>query len=297
MPFISVVIPSYNSEKYIAETLKTVFNQTYNDYEIIVSDDGSSDNTLEIVKDVFRKFPDKNTKLLINKHEGPGAARNRGIEAASGKWVSFLDSDDRWLEQKLQKVVDFISCNSEINLVCHSEIWHTDNGEKMLDYSASYNKKINPFLSFYRQNCLSTSAVTVKREFLIKAGMFDESLPSAQDYDLWLRLSMLPEINIGFIKEPLGFYITRDGNISSNVEQRLRCVLKIGQKYADNIKQVSSFPIIERLRYEGRFYTSAGLELIHRKNFKKGILFLISGLIRWPFRFDLIAKLLKEAVV
>jgi len=296
MPFISVIIPTYNSGKYIAETLKTVFSQTYDDYEIIVSDDGSSDNTLEIVKDVFRKFLDKNTKLLINKHEGPGAARNRGIEAASGKWVSFLDSDDRWFEQKLQKVVDFIFSNNDINLVCHSEIWHTGNGVKMLDYSASYNNKINPFLSLYRQNCLSTSAVTVQRELLIKAGMFDESLPSAQDYDLWLRLSMLHEIKIGFINEHLGLYTTRDGNISSNIEQRLMCVLKIGQKYADNIKQVSSFPLIEKLRYEGRFYASAGFELILRKNFKKGIIFFISGLVRWPFRFDLIAKLLKRGV-
>ncbi len=296
MPFISVVIPAYNSEKYITETLNTVFAQTYKNFELIVSDDGSSDNTVEIVKDVFREFPDKNTKLLINKHQGPGATRNRGIEAASGKWVSFLDSDDKWFEQKLQRVVDFISSNSEINLVCHNEVWHTGNGEKMLDYSATYNKKISPFLSLYRQNCLSTSAVSVKREFLIKAGMFDESLPSAQDYDLWLRLSMLPDIKIGFINEPLGFYITRDGNISSNVEQRLRCVLKIGQKYADNIKQISSFPIIEKLQYEGRFYASAGLELMRRKNFGKGILFFISGIIRWPFRFDLIAKLLKKGV-
>jgi glycosyltransferase involved in cell wall biosynthesis len=296
MPFISVVIPTYNSGKYIAETLKNVFSQTYDDYELIVSDDGSSDNTVEIVKDIFREFPDKNTKLMGNKHQGPGAARNRGIEAASGKWVSFLDSDDRWLEQKLQRVVDFIFSNHDINLVCHSEIWHTGNGVKMLDYSATYNNKINPFLSLYRQNCLSTSAVTVKRELLLKAGMFNESLPSAQDYDLWLRLSMLPEIKIGFIKEPLGLYITRDGNISSNIEQRLRCVLTIGQKYADKLKYVSSFPFIEKLRYEGQAYASSGFELIRRKNFKKGIRFFISGLIRWPFRFDLIAKLLKKGV-
>ena len=93
-PFISVVIPTYNSENFIAKTLETVFLQTYNNYEVIISDDGSSDNTVEVVKAVFDKYGHRENKILINSHEGAAAARNRGIEVANGDWISFLDSDD-----------------------------------------------------------------------------------------------------------------------------------------------------------------------------------------------------------
>ena len=107
-PFISVIIPTYNSENFIAKTLETVSSQTYNKYEVIISDDGSTDNTVGVVKSFFVKYPFRNNELLINEHEGPGAARNKGIENARGDWVSFLDSDDIWNHNKLERVVRYI---------------------------------------------------------------------------------------------------------------------------------------------------------------------------------------------
>lgn len=288
-PCISVVIPTYNSGAYITETLLSVFNQTYKNYEVIVSDDGSADNTEELVKTVFSKFPQK-TRFLKNTHAGPGAARNKGIEASEGEWMAFLDSDDQWFPQKLQKVVDYISCNIHINLVCHSEIQKIGKDERLLRYSDLYDSRKKPFLSLYRKNALSTSAVTVKKELLMKTTLFDTTLPSAQDYDLWLQLSIIPGINIGFIEEPLGFYMIRRNNISSNIERRLHCMLRISLKHFKNLEQVSRFPQIEHLAYEGRVYTSAGLEFIRKGNLKKGFGFLIAGIVKWPFRFDWLVK-------
>lgn len=288
-PFISVVIPTYNSARYITETLLSVFNQIYKNYEVIVSDDGSTDNTEELVKTIFTKFPQK-ARFLKNIHTGPGATRNKGIEASDGEWISFLDSDDQWLSKKLQKVAEYISCNTSINLVCHSEIQKIGKCERLLRYSGLYDTRQKPFLSLYRKNALSTSAVTVKKELLMKTSLFDTTLPAAQDYDLWLQLSLVPCIKIGFIDEPLGFYITRSGNISSNIERRLHCMLKINSKYSRNLKHFSRFYSFESMAYKGRVYTSAGLELIRMRNFKKGIVFFITGLFKWPFRFDWVYK-------
>jgi len=291
-PLISVVIPTYNSENFIIKTLETVFSQTYNNYEVIISDDGSIDNTAGVVKSFFSKYPSRNKTLLINKHEGPGAARNKGIENASGDWVSFLDSDDLWNHNKLESVVGYILKNDDIDLVCHSLVAIDGSKETLMDPSKYFNNKIDPFLSIYRENCLYTSALTIKKSILYQAGLFDNILPSAQDYDLWLRLGMINKIKMGFIEDPLTTYINREGNIGSNVETRLQCMLEISRKYYAELKKVSKVPKIEKIRFEGRIYSSVGLMFLRRKNISKGISYLCFGLLKWPFRYDWIRKLI-----
>ena len=294
-PFISVVIPTYNSEDFITKTLETVFSQTYDNYEVIVSDDGSTDNTVDVVRSFFLQNSSRKKTLLINKHEGPGAARNKGIENASGEWISFLDSDDLWNHNKLERVVRHILDNEGVDLICHSQIDIEGSKETLMIPSSYFNNKINPFLSMYRENCLYTSAVTIKKSILCQAGLFDNSLPSAQDYDLWLRLGMINKIKIGFIQDPLSTHINREGNISSNAERRLQCMLEISRKHYAELKKVSNVPKIEKIRFEGRIYSSVGLKLLRRKNITKGIYYLFIGLLKWPFRYDWIYKLLHKA--
>jgi glycosyltransferase involved in cell wall biosynthesis len=291
-PFISVVIPTYNSEKFITKTLETLYSQTYNNYEVIVSDDGSTDNTVDVVRSFFLKNSSRKKALLMNKHEGPGAARNNGIENASGDWISFLDSDDLWDSNKLESVAGYILKNDDIDLVCHSLIVKDGSKETLMDPSKYFNNKIDPFLSMYREHYLYTSALTVKKDILYQAGLFDNRLPSAQDYDLWLRLGMINKIKMGFIEESLSKHIVREGNISSNVERRLQCMLEISQKYYVELKKVSKVPKIEKTRFEGRIYSSVGLMFLRKKNITKGIYYLFIGLLKWPFRYDWICKLI-----
>jgi glycosyltransferase involved in cell wall biosynthesis len=293
-PFISVVIPTYNSENFITKTLETVFSQTYNNYEVIVSDDGSTDNTVETARAVFDRYGHGENKILINSHEGSGAARNKGIENASGDWISFLDSDDLWNHNKLERVVRYILNNEGVDLVCHGQIDIEGPKETLLVPSNKFNNKIDPFLSLYRGNCLYTSALTVKKQILYQAGLFDNRLPSAQDYDLWLRLGMINKIKIGFIEGPLSTHIGREGNITSNIESRLQDMLEISRNYYVELKKVSKVPKIERIRFEGRVYSSEGLKLLRRKNITKGIYYLFIGLIKWPFRYDWIRKLITK---
>ena len=289
-PLISVVIPTYNSENFVTKTLETLYSQTYNNYEVIVSDDGSTDNTVGVVRSFFLKNPSRKKSILINKHEGPGAARNNGIESASGDWVSFLDSDDFWNHNKLESVVGYILKNDDIDLVCHSQIAIDRSKETLMDPSKFFNNKINPFLSIYRENSLYTSALTIKKSVLYQAGLFDNILPSAQDYDLWLRLGLINKIKMGFIEDPLSIWVVREGNISFNVERRLQCMLEISRKYYAELKKVSKVPLIERMRFEGRVYSTAGLMFLRRKKTTKGIYYLFIGLLKWPFRYDWVRK-------
>ena len=292
-PFISVVIPTYNSENFITKTLETVCSQTYNNYEVIISDDGSTDDTVETARAFFDRYGHRESKILINSHEGAAAARNRGIEVANGDWISFLDSDDLWFEKKLSMVADYILQN-EVDVICHSVIEKSSEKEILVKRYDFHNYKVSPFLSLYRSNSLGTSAITVKKNHLVKAGLFDKSLPAAHDYDLWLRVAMIPNIRIGFIRDPLVYYITRQGNISSNVEQRLQCLLKIEKKYYKVLKRSSKFPRIERARFRGRAFATSGLALIRAGNLRRGFILLCTGLARWPFRFDWIIKLIRK---
>jgi hypothetical protein len=101
---------------------------------------------------------------------------------------------------------------------------------------------------------------------------------------------MINKIKMGFIEEPLSLGIIREGNISSDVEERLRCMLEISRKYYVDLKKVSKFPKIEKIRFEGRIYSSVGLMFLRRKKITKGICYLFIGLLKWPFRYDWVRK-------
>ena len=188
-------------------------------------------------------------------------------------------------------VADYILQN-EVDVICHSAIEKNDEKEVLVKRYEFHNYKVPPFLSLYRSNSLGTSAITVKKNLLVEAGLFDKSLPASHDYDLWLRMAMVPDIKIGFIKEPLTYCITRKGSISSNVEQRLQCLLIIEKKYYKDLKRSSRFPRIERVRFRGKAFASSGLASIRTGNRKRGLVLLFAGLAWWPFRFDWIIKLI-----
>ncbi len=187
--------------------------------------------------------------------------------------------------------VGYILKNDDIDLVCHSLIAVDGSKENFMIPSKYFNNKIDPFLSIYRENCLYTPALTVKKSILYQAGLFDNILPSAQDYDLWLRLGMINNIKMGFMEDSLATHICREGNISSNVERRLQCMLEISRKYYAELKKVSKVPKMEKTRFEGRIYSSVGLKLLRRKDITKGICYLLFGLLKWPFRYDWIRRI------
>ena len=210
---ISVIIPVFNGEKYIEKTLLSVARQTTLPLEIIVVDDGSQDNTCEVIKSFICAHPEITIALVKCQHLGPGAARNTGIAAANGSWIAFLDSDDLWLPNKIDIVASTYINNSYSNFICHNEIHRQDDMDMMVDSFSKYNQEKSLSLQLFNGCFLSTSAIICKKSLLTHYGGFDNSFPNAQDYELWLRMS--PKISLLMLPDILGVYVIRSGNISS----------------------------------------------------------------------------------
>tara|TARA_Y100000590_G_scaffold470772_1_gene669992 strand:- start:43476 stop:44312 length:837 start_codon:yes stop_codon:yes gene_type:complete len=206
---ISVIIPTFNRAHTLKRCLDSVLNQTYPPFEIIVVDDGSTDNTKELLKDY-------EGKIIVHKIENSGvsSARNYAIERCSGDWVALLDSDDEWLTNRLQEQVDYLKIFPNIKLVHGEEIW-IRNGKRV--NPKKIHKKTGGYIY---QNCLplcciSPSASLIKKEVLEEFGGFDESFPVCEDYDLWLKITSKYEV--GYIESAI---ITKYGGHEDQLSRK-----------------------------------------------------------------------------
>ncbi len=201
MKGVSVIIPTYNRRTLVLRALGSVLEQTFKDSEILVVDDGSTDDTLEALKDFSQK-------VRVIRHErnlGVSAARNTGVRASTAPLVAFLDSDDRWLPRKLETQVRFFHDNPKA-VVCQTrEIWIR--GGRRVNPARKHIKPSGNIFEASLERCLvSPSAVMMHRSLLEEIGLFDEELPVCEDYDLWLRISCRHPIHL--IKEDL---LVREG--------------------------------------------------------------------------------------
>ncbi|MDP9148278.1 MAG: glycosyltransferase, partial [Acidobacteriota bacterium] len=210
---VSVVCPTYNSAARIGPTLCSVLEQTVLPLEIIISDDGSTDDTHRTVVGRLEGCPIP-WRFLRNHHHGSGAARNAGIRAAVGRWIAFIDSDDFWYPEKLAAVEGAARLSIECNFFCHNQERLARTGDRTLVDFAKYcvpHLKVAGILML--RNIFTPSAVVCRRDLLVEFGLFDEQLGSAQDHELWLRMS--PALQPCMLPQALGCYVERDGSISS----------------------------------------------------------------------------------
>jgi glycosyltransferase involved in cell wall biosynthesis len=183
LPLVSVIIPTYNRGWIIQEAIDSVLDQDFNDYELIVVDDGSEDNTLEILEAYGKAI-----EVLQQGNRGVSAARNRGIEEATGRLLAFLDSDDLWLPKKLSTQVKFFENNADALINQTQEIWNR-NGLRV-NPKKRHHKFSGMIFERSLELCLvSPSAVMIAKDLFDTVGVFDENLPACEDYDLWLRIS------------------------------------------------------------------------------------------------------------
>jgi glycosyltransferase involved in cell wall biosynthesis len=192
---VSVIIPTYNRKKFVLEAMDSVLAQTFQDFEIIVVDDGSDpehralntehpSTSLGASRTLGEKF-----KYYFRPHRGAAAARNFGVSVSSGKYLAFLDSDDLWDKKKLEKQIDCLQKNPEYKICCTNEKWMR-RGEHL-----NQLKKHQKYHGWIFEKCLplciiSASSILMEREIFQSLGGFDESLPVCEDYDLWLRMSL-----------------------------------------------------------------------------------------------------------
>ena len=252
-PSVSVIIPTYNRAELICQTIENVFQQTYQDLEIIIVDDGSTDNTLEKLAAFGEKI-----HVITQANAGASAARNRGAKVANGEMIAFQDSDDVWMPTKLEKQVEALQkAGSNISCcLCNAEMHFADRSTTSFDL-AWLQPGIESGLWTNVAEVLSTTSVLfnqcslIRSETFKKIGGFDEQYRYMEDYDLPLRLS-LESRSWAFVREPL--VVWRQGSPQSlylqamGDEIRLKeCELQIRQVAAERISGIPEFEQLEKI--------------------------------------------------
>lgn len=221
-PLVSVVIPAYNSANYISEALDSAIAQDYPALEIIVVDDGSTDNTREIVS----AYGDR-VRLIAQANQGSAAARNKGIQHAQGKYIAFLDADDVWWHNKIHFQIEALIASGHKMTYSRFIWWYMDVNGKFTHPETEFAKTSNsniftdrivtgsPYAELLLDCIVWTSTVIVEKAELENVGMFDEQLRKGQDYDLWLRLSR--RIDMLGLEQPTALYRIHPSSITSSI--------------------------------------------------------------------------------
>ena len=202
LPIISVVIPLYNKAPYIKRAINSILTQTYSDLELIVVDDGSTDESSCIVS----QCTDRRLRLITQPNSGVSAARNRGIAESHGKWIAFLDADDEWMPKFLERAIEFVKTHPFLVIIFTNVIGFVDK-TVWLDCSFSQPRVLDNFFAFLVQNRgrgITSSSVMVQKQALETLGGFPIGVNRGEDVDIWIRLAM--KSKVGFIPEVLTVY-------------------------------------------------------------------------------------------
>ncbi len=246
-PKISVIIAAYNSEKTIRQTIESVLKQTFNDFELIIINDGSTDSTLEVIL----QFQDSRIKVFSFENAGGNVSRNRGLERASGEFVSFLDADDIWTPDKLESQLHALQANPQA-AVAYSWTDYIDEQGKFIVSGTHITANGNVYEQLIVSNFLENgSNPLIHREALVQLGGFDEELPAAQDWDMWLRLAQ----NFDFIAVPCVqiLYRISANSLSTNLARQEKASLKVLDKvchtYINNLTDIKNKSLTNLYKY------------------------------------------------
>jgi glycosyltransferase involved in cell wall biosynthesis len=219
---VSVIIPAFNAGAFIKRTIDSILAQTYNDYEIIVVDDGSTDNTAKVVGNYGSKV-----NYIYQKNSGTGAARNTGIAAAKGQWIALLDHDDEWLPEKLHSQMGLVGRNPDLKW-CATNRYQSDGRRNVAVGNVKTIKKNlrdkdyfdNFFVATFKGVCpVITSTMLINREVFNELGVFDPCLVRCDDLDLWWRITYrYPKI--GYVPEPM-VVVHLDVEVTASTKTRL----------------------------------------------------------------------------
>ena len=212
MPSVTVILPTWNRAEWLETAIESVLTQTFRDYELIVVDDASTDSTAEI----FERYFGKIRFIILTKNRGVSAARNAAVLKSDSEWIAFLDSDDYWHPEKLQKQIKQTIIQQRIPIHFTDEIW-IRNGIRVNPKKKHQKREGWIFQPSLALCLMAPSTVLLRRELLEVHGMFDERLPVCEDYDLWLRLCA--QHPVALLNEKL---MTRHGGHADQLSQRER---------------------------------------------------------------------------
>lgn len=277
-PIVSVILPTYNRAHLIEKSIKSVLNQTFRNFELIIVDDGSNDNTTVVVKnmdDPRIKF----IKCIENK--GANVARNIGVEFAQGKFIAFQDSDDEWFADKLAKQVAAMEGASSLVGVVYSGYWRIQDNKKMYiptDDTIRLEGDISDEL--LKSNFIGTPTILVRKECFEKIGAFDERLPRFQDWDLVIRLSKYYDFR--YINEAtMNAYLQTD-SLTLNQKAQLIAYKMIFEKYYNDFSKDKKL-LIESCE-------NLGMQFYLNGDTKEGKYYLLKAYKENLFNFKLLLK-------
>ncbi|MCI1279530.1 MAG: glycosyltransferase [Nitrospira sp.] len=225
MPRVSVVIPTYNCARFLGQTIDSALRQAYRDFEIIVVDDGSTDDTQQVVAGYG-----KTIRYVYQSNQGASAARNVALSIASGEFIAYLDADDLWIADKLSRQVEYMVAHPACGFL-HTEVSVIDEQNKVLHTRFNYetNRPVPQGLCIRElllRSHIQTLTVLERRTAFDDAGMFDLRLPVAQDYLHWLGV-VLRGYEVGYLAEPLGQYRWRAGSLMSSQRRLVEDFVRI----------------------------------------------------------------------
>lgn len=238
MKQVSVIIPVYRVEKFIAATVQSVLEQTYKDFELLIVDDGSPDQSIEICQ----RFNDPRVKIICQENRGVSSARNTGIRYARGNYLAFLDADDLWLPEKLGKHVEHLDKFPSVGVSFSCSAFIDEAGQPLGIYQISKLKEITPRYVLCRNPVGNGSVPVIRREVFEairfqehlegtgKDCYFDEQFHHFEDVECWLRIALTTNWQIAGIPEALTLYRVNSGGASANLLKQLEDLEKVLEK-------------------------------------------------------------------
>ena len=276
---ISVIIPTFNS-RYIVEAIQSVISQTYSNWEIVVVDDGSTEDTEAIIKQCWKKI-----KYIRQDNKGPASARNLGVTAANGEFIAFLDADDIWLEGKLDEQLKYMQENPNIGLSYTDYSVFDESGTKCpsaFQLLEADKHRVRTFRDLILHPVVWTSTVMVKRDVFERVGGFDESMSRGEDYDLWLRIAAHGAID--GIPKVLAKYRRHADSLSNSpigcsVPPEVQVLRRAVKRFPHLAKQLPKTVLAKRL---SAIYFSDGYSSFQKGRYNDAIYHLLRALREWP---------------
>ena len=270
IPLFSVIVPTFNRRRELKRCLESLVSQTFEDFEVLICDDGSTDGTVDLIETFDRKL---NIQYLWNENwGGPAHPRNIGINTTSGKWICFLDSDDWWYPNKLESCLSYLE---EYDIIYHDLHSYSNNKRSLVGHRKSRELDQIPFEDLVMNgNILSNSSVVVRKSIVDKVGSIseDKKLIAVEDYDYWIRTSLVTA-RFGYIPKYLGAYFwdKKSDNISFCVSQVEKNSYLLDM-YLNLLSVEKSIEAKIRLSYrQARLYQILNQEKLAIENYKNAL--------------------------
>ena len=295
-PLVSIILPTYNRAHLLPNAINSVLAQTWENWELIIWDDGSSDNS----KDVVMSFDDHRVCYHFGGNKGVAAARNQAISRAGGEYLAFLDSDDEWMEDKLLTQIEALQAHPEIDLIFSNfenvNLVQNRRSVNFSDFQEAFEMMTTSVLdsgfleikhgfleSLTSSNYIATDTVVVKKRVILKSGGFNESLRNSEDFELWWRLG-LNDVRMAFHNQVLMTRYKPQGSLTSLTPESASSTIKALDLCAKEAISANRADLVDYLKPAYRNAWQNMITACAMENDKKGMMTAFNNSLKYGFR-------------